>query len=607
MRGRHRSDPPRHGHEGGRRDGRPGGSRGAVVAVVLAVLAAGTAATLAERADLLGCLSSRTSLEVVAPPDIAPALRQIEDRFERGDLGQNGRCVSVEMVERESWQVAAEMAPSRIPPSAAESAPTVSSPPATRADVWVADSSLWVDRVRTLASAEAPSQAVSIAHSPAVVALPRPIADRLGWPNATIGWRDVITPRPGAPALRMQVVDPLRSAATLGALVALRDVTVGRGGDAAAIGAIHALSTNAAPSDEQLLQRLPRTAADLADPAHAGPQAFAYSEQGVWRYNASSPGVPLAAFYLAEGSATLDFPYATMPPASRSERKQRAARDFLRAIQDEGGRRILQTHAFRTVADEAGPAVSPLNGLRSEKPANAFLPPPTAVERTIRMWSALKYPARILSVFDVSGSMLKVDPPAVKSRIELTREATAQGFSLLSNDSDVGLWIFSTDLTPTADYRQLLEIGRMDSKIGGVTHGDKLKVLLRGLTAKKGGATGLYDTALAAYQEMTRTYDPNKSNTIVLFTDGKNEDDRSITLSQLVAELKKLHNPRRPIRIFTIGYGTEVDGPALRSIAEATEGKAFVSTDPSSVLQVFVEGMALLACDPQECAHPAPQ
>src|SRR6266542_5824624 len=257
MRGRHRSDLPRYERDSGRRDGHQAGSRGVVIAVVLAVLTVGTAATLAERADLLGCFTSRTPLNVVTSPDIAPALRQIEQRFEHGDLGQNGRCTNVEIIERESWQVAAGMAPA--PPGTTGSGLSAALPAGKPADVWVADSSLWVDRVRAVASAAAPNQAVSIAHSPAVVAVPRPLADKMGWPGATIGWKDVITRPEGAPAMRVQVVDPTRSAATLGALVALREATVGQGGDAAVVGAIHALSTNAVPSEKQLLQQLPRT------------------------------------------------------------------------------------------------------------------------------------------------------------------------------------------------------------------------------------------------------------------------------------------------------------------------------------------------------------
>jgi Ca-activated chloride channel family protein len=621
MAGRHRPAKPADRTQRGRLDrqgdGRLARTRVTVFAVVLLVVITGTAATVAKRAGPPRCLGSDTKLDVVASPDVAPALRQVEERFERGSLGPNGRCVNVVVTARESADMVGQLnaalaadrptAPASATSAATSGAPGQASPtsspppPGTLPDVWVPESSMWLARVHARNLAGTVQKAASIAHSPAVIAMQRPAADRLQWPYTAVSWKALTTTSPGRPPLRFQVADPTRSAASLAAMVALREATVGRSGDTTVVGALHAFTEGAAPTDARLLDELPRTAADAANPAKSGPQAFPYTEQGVWRYNATHPAVPLAAVYLTDGSATLDYPYAPLVPEIVGGAKRRAARDFLRAIQDPGGQQILQDHAFRTVTDAAGQVASPVNGLNWQVPQNSFVPPPTSADRVVRLWTVLKQPTRVLTLVDVSGSMLKVDPSARLSRIALTRRATGQGFGLVAGDWDVGLWIFSTHLTPTTDYKDLLDYGPPNAPVGDATHGQVLARLLASLTAKKGGATGLYDTTLAAYQKATRAYDPAKHNVVVLFTDGKNEDDQSITLPQLLAGLHSLYDPVRPIPIIILGFGNDIDESVLRTISDATHGSTYVSTSPSAVFQAFFEGMAQNACAPTGC------
>ena len=51
--------------------------------------------------------------------------------------------------------------------------------------------------------------------------------------------------------------------------------------------------------------------------------------------------------------------------------------------------------------------------------------------------------------------------------------------------------------------------------------------------------TGLYDTILAAYKSVTASYRPGVPNQVLVFTDGRNEDDPgSITATQLAGQLQ---------------------------------------------------------------------
>ena len=107
-------------------------------------------------------------------------------------------------------------------------------------------------------------------------------------------------------------------------------------------------------------------------------------------------------------------------------------------------------------------------------------------------------------------------------------------------------------------------------------------------------ATGLYDSILAAYRSATAAYRPDSVNTIVVITDGQNEDPGSITLAQLLAQLKALHKPARPVHIVTLAYGTGADPASLAQVAKATDGLQFSSPDPRSIGKVFVTAVAAL-------------
>jgi hypothetical protein len=110
---------------------------------------------------------------------------------------------------------------------------------------------------------------------------------------------------------------------------------------------------------------------------------------------------------------------------------------------------------------------------------------------------------------------------------------------------------------------------------------------------KPGGATGLYDTALAAYKEVQDTWQAGRVNSVLLFTDGKNENKDGLTRAQLVSQLTKIKDPRRPVRLVVIGIGNEVDRAELQAITNASSaGGVFVAEDPAKISQIFLEAIA---------------
>lgn len=223
------------------------------------------------------------------------------------------------------------------------------------------------------------------------------------------------------------------------------------------------------------------------------------------------------------------------------------------------------------------------------------LPQPSArrIDLTIRNFSLLATPSSILAVFDVSGSMefLAGDRSRMQLALDLARLALSPG--IFPDHARIGLWVFSINQGgPGRDWRELVPMRRLGARVGDLTQRQVLEGKTDQMLAMTTGGTGLYDTTLAAYRRATREFDPNYGNSVVLITDGANEDPGSIGLPALLRRLEALHDPARPIRIIGIGISEDADAAALRQIAEVTDGNASVALDPNDVVDVFVEALA---------------
>lgn len=127
--------------------------------------------------------------------------------------------------------------------------------------------------------------------------------------------------------------------------------------------------------------------------------------------------------------------------------------------------------------------------------------------------------------------------------------------------------------------------------VDGKTHRERILDAIRGLPQLVGGGTGLYDTTLAAFRRVKNGYDPNFVNSVILLTDGANEDEGSIELDELLATLRREQDPVRPVVIITVGITEDSDPAALQQISAVTGGTSHVAVDPRDIPQVFVEAL----------------
>jgi len=198
-------------------------------------------------------------------------------------------------------------------------------------------------------------------------------------------------------------------------------------------------------------------------------------------------------------------------------------------------------------------------------------------------WTGVHLSARILGALDISGSMAEKAPTGKETRLSATISAMQQGVGLLRETTEVGFWVFSTKLEGDRDYRVLAPVRPLSEGKSD------LLAALASVKVKPDGDTGLYDTALAAYQDARHNWVPGRINVVLIATDGKNDDPGGITRQQLLAELAKLNDPSRPLPILFIGIGGGVDLSELNDIAKVTGGRVYLSMEPSGIKDIFLE------------------
>jgi Ca-activated chloride channel family protein len=266
-----------------------------------------------------------------------------------------------------------------------------------------------------------------------------------------------------------------------------------------------------------------------------------------------------------------------------------AADMFLTYLRGPAGRTALTAAGFRD-ADGTNPRFTAARGVLPTPPRTAAVTPTGATLESARnLFRKINQRGTTLAVIDVSGSMGDPVPGTGKTRLQVTVEAGRAALPLFAPDSRLGLWEFSTRLDGAKDYRELVPIGAMADRLDGHTRRDVVNAALGVMRPR--ADTGLYDTALAAYEQMTRSYTPGRLNEVVLLTDGKNDDPGSITQQALLTKLREEYDPAKPVRLITIAFGTQADTDALRQISAATHARSYESRDPNAILDVFINAL----------------
>ncbi|WGP08929.1 substrate-binding and VWA domain-containing protein [Streptomyces sp. SH5] len=584
--GRH-SLPDSHAAEGRRGHPSTRRRRRTVAIATLLVLAVATGTAVAAKGGLLSfsesCEDSSVHLSVVASPDIAPAVRSIAEQARADEVRADGRCLAVEVLARDSHKVAEALAAGDTEPGF---------------QVWLPDSDLWLERAKGLGEGVPVSPSDPVASSPVALAMVPSASRALGWPRKTYTWAELVAGALGSDRVRLGAADPARSATGLLALAGIGASSARQGGDSDTRVAQTAkvLAERMSNSDAQVLETLARSTSGAEEGNPKRNQAVLISEQAAFAHNAEATGAgKLDLFYPEDGTPLLDYPYTLVNEARLSTTESRAALRFMNLLGDREARATFAEHGFRAGDGSAEDSLVAAAGGRKPQPyaePAAEAPSAEALRETLGMWTITVQSARLTTVVDASGSMATPVPGRGQSRMDVTKESLIQALDQFTPDDEIGLWEFATTLNGEKDYRRLMETQRLgDRAADGGTHREKLTAAFAGLQPVPGGATGLYDTTLASYKEARSTYVKGKFNALVILTDGSNQDANGISRSGLVAELKELVDPERPVPVIAIAVGPDADRDEVAEIARVTGGDGYEVSDPAEIQAVILQAI----------------
>jgi hypothetical protein len=434
--------------------------------------------------------------------------------------------------------------------------------------LWVPDSSLWAARAEDTEL----EPAGSMGSSPVVLATSRAVADGRGWTDAPPTWAQALTS--GSP---LAVPDLAASAEGLSALAAVR-ASLG-GGEQADNAVVEAVLAAA---------RAPMSPADALAAGTAGAAdapIVPVSEQEVVRAGEDAEDSALVAVYPSEGSPALDYPVLRVGERSGTERA--AVDAVVRVLTSDPTVERMRAEGFRGT-DGAAPSGEGA-GIREEAPEQLALDP-GEVQSLFARLSSLARPSRLLAVFDVSASMEA--PVGDGTRATLARDAAKSALTLFPDDTAIGLWVFAARLEGQNDWVELVPTRALDSDAGGRSQRDALAEQLDSVPGRLApGGTGLYDTALAAVRAARADYDPTAVSSVVIVTDGQDEDGDSIGLDRLVETLRAEVDRSRPVKVIGIALGPDADQGALQQIADATGGAAYSAVDENDLQKVLFDAL----------------
>jgi Ca-activated chloride channel homolog len=441
---------------------------------------------------------------------------------------------------------------------------------------WSPASSLWgrllnYEADRSLTAEDAPS----IVRTPLVIAMWKPMAQALGWPEKEIGFEDILAlarsdegwgafGRPEFGDFKLVHTNPDFSTSGLSAVVAeyfaatgKREGLVESDIDGSARATVRAI--------ERSIVHYGDTTLFIADQMREGgpsyASAVAMEEVTLLDFNRDRNGQPqLVAIYPKEGTFFSDNPFFTLngPWVSGAERRGgEAFRDFLA---ERVTAEVAARSGFRPadIDEPAAPPITPANGVDPSKPEQVLsLPSPPVLAKIRDVWRADRKPANVMLVVDVSGSMVDED------RLPRAKEGLRAFFNEIQPQDRVGLTVFDDRVD------QLIPIGSFEKTEA------RLKRTVSGLFAD--GGTAFRDATAEAFREVeAEASQGDRINAVVVLTDGE-DTDSSRSLESVLGELSSQGDSATQVRVFTIAYSATADGAAdaLQQIAEASGGQYY--------------------------------
>jgi Ca-activated chloride channel family protein len=426
--------------------------------------------------------------------------------------------------------------------------------------------------------------------SPVVIAMWRPMAEALGWPDKAIGWSDIfelsISPEgwraygyPEWGDFKFGHTHPEFSNSGITSVLAEAYAGAGKVRDLTEADVQSPAVRDFMGEVEKSVIHYGRSTGFFADQLfNRGPSylsaAVLYEnlivEQEQRRLSGESPQLPVVAIYPKEGTFWANHPYAVLNADWVSDDQREAAELFETFLLDTAQQERAISLGFRP-ADPSIALASPLDsqhGVDPQQPQTILEVPSAAVtDAALSTWREVKKPVDLVVVMDISGSMSG-------DKIAAARQSLGQFLELLGDRDRVQIILFNneliemTPLTPLGEKRTDLQ-----NRIAGIV---------------EGGDTSLYDAVNLGYDQLLSNGDPDHIKAMVVLSDGEDTSSNA-TLNQVTQALSvNLSEGGNAPKIFTIAFGSGADTAVLKQISDVTGGKQY-GGDADSIYGIYID------------------
>ena len=434
-----------------------------------------------------------TVVDMASSPEKVELLTDLARRFNSSDEAKaGGKCAFVRVL-RKSSGLGMQLLLDGWPDEAANG---------PRPVVWSPASAAWgaVLNQRLADKGQppmAPEGAQAFMLTPLVIAMPRPMAEALGWPGTPIGYADILAlaqdpagwgakGHPEWGPFRLGKTNPNFSTSALSATIAQYYAATGKTRDLTNEDLANPEVDKFARGVENSVVHYGDITLTFLNNLYRNDQrgggltyasAVAVEEKSVIDYNLGNPDgitdpgerirpprVPLVAIYPKEGTLFSDNPFFVLDAPWVDAREKEAARSFERFVQEPENQERVVSYGFRPGNPEvaAGPPIEVANGVDPNQPQNVLgVPQPAVLAKILELWGQQRKAAKVMLVIDVSGSMGDSGDDEGNTKLDLAKQAAITALDQFKAEDDVALRIFSTDISPTAprDYLDLVPFG----------------------------------------------------------------------------------------------------------------------------------------------------
>jgi len=424
--------------------------------------------------------------------------------------------------------------------------------------------------------------------SPVVIAMWRPMAQALGWPDKALGWEDIgqlaisedgwsAYGHPEWGPFKFGHTHPAYSNSGIVSIIAETYAGLGkqRGLTESDLGSAQ-LKEFMTAVESSIIHYGTSTGFFADRMFERGPSylsaAVLYENlivaQETKRINGQSSQIPVVAIYPKEGTFWSNHPYAIVNAPWVTAEQKEAAQLFETFLLDKPQQLKALEYGFRP-ADPSIPLTAPLDaqhGVDINQPQTILeIPDAPVIEGIQALWQQTKKPVDLIVVMDISGSMRG-------DKITTARSSLLQFIQKLDDRDRLRIDLFNdqistlTPLTPIGGKRQQV----LDSVSGIFEQND----------------TSLYDATLRAYQDLQAEGDPKHIRAMVVLSDGQ-DTASSASLQQVIDQIQATESEGgNAIKVFTIAFGEDADKSILKSIADPSGGKQYDSS-PETIQKIY--------------------